>query len=253
MTPLQQLNQQPPENRITTDRSGKTLEVHSIFSTIQGEGPFTGDKAVFIRLAGCNLRCYNCDTDYTSRRTVMAIENIIDEAVRVYSYRKPCLAKKPARPLVVITGGEPFRQNISGLVKGLIQKELFPQIETNGTYDLGGWSTGHDWQNVEWKEMTIVCSPKTEKISPQMPIYADFYKYVLSHDGVCPEDGLPTKVLGKNVRPFRPTLCERPIYLQPEDSKNPETNRLNVEAVKKSCMTYGYRMGFQLHKLIGVD
>ena len=39
-----------------------TLEVHSIFKTIQGEGPFCGTPAVFIRLAGCNLQCPWCDT-----------------------------------------------------------------------------------------------------------------------------------------------------------------------------------------------
>ena len=43
----------------------RSYDVHSIFPTIQGEGPFVGQPAIFIRLAGCNLQCPACDTDYT--------------------------------------------------------------------------------------------------------------------------------------------------------------------------------------------
>ena len=51
-------NTQEPE-KIDRDRH---LDVHSIFHTIQGEGPYCGHPAVFIRLAGCNLQCPGCDT-----------------------------------------------------------------------------------------------------------------------------------------------------------------------------------------------
>lgn len=42
--------------------SGGLLQVQDVFYTIQGEGPFAGRTAVFIRLTGCNLRCWFCDT-----------------------------------------------------------------------------------------------------------------------------------------------------------------------------------------------
>src|SRR3954467_9071958 len=45
---------------------GNSLSIHSIFYTLQGEGPYSGCPAVFMRLAGCNLQCPGCDTDYTS-------------------------------------------------------------------------------------------------------------------------------------------------------------------------------------------
>jgi len=54
------------------ESDGLYLEVQDIFSTIQGEGPFAGKPAVFLRLAGCNLRCFFCDTDFESRRTTLS-------------------------------------------------------------------------------------------------------------------------------------------------------------------------------------
>ena len=91
------INIQPIEKYVQAEN--KMLDVHSIFYTIQGEGPFTGCPAVFVRLAGCNLKCPGCDTDYTSNRTPMTAEQILNKILELAS---------PAT-LVVITGGEPFR------------------------------------------------------------------------------------------------------------------------------------------------
>ena len=67
-------NSQPIEKR---SRDADVLEVHSIFYTLQGEGPFCGSPAIFIRLAGCNLQCPGCDTDYTSKREHLSPETIV--------------------------------------------------------------------------------------------------------------------------------------------------------------------------------
>ena len=61
-----QRNTQPAEKQVKS--SGLILAINSIFYTIQGEGPFAGSPAVFVRLAGCNLQCPMCDTEYTSRQ-----------------------------------------------------------------------------------------------------------------------------------------------------------------------------------------
>lgn len=38
--------------------------INDIFYSLQGEGRNTGRAAVFVRFAGCNLKCPFCDTDF---------------------------------------------------------------------------------------------------------------------------------------------------------------------------------------------
>jgi len=45
------------------------LWLSEIFSAIQGEGPFVGERQVFVRVAGCNLRCVYCDQPEALERT----------------------------------------------------------------------------------------------------------------------------------------------------------------------------------------
>src|SRR6202012_6048960 len=70
------MNEQKP---IAADyNSDGTVDVHSIFKTIQGEGPYCGERALFIRLYGCNLRCPGCDTEYTATRNSMTPAEIVN-------------------------------------------------------------------------------------------------------------------------------------------------------------------------------
>lgn len=110
------------------------LPLSEVFGpTIQGEGPYTGRRAVFIRLGGCNLSCTWCDTPYTWDHTRFDVDRenpmtpageIVDRAV-----------KHPAG-LFVVTGGEPLvhqrRPGMVHLLRGL--NAYGPvHIETNGT------------------------------------------------------------------------------------------------------------------------
>lgn len=78
--------------------SGRML-VSEIFQSIQGEGLLTGVPSVFVRTAGCNLRCNWCDTPYASWAPEGARLDPDDIAARVLEY--------PAAH-VVLTGGEPM-------------------------------------------------------------------------------------------------------------------------------------------------
>lgn len=91
--------------------SNFTLAMHiiEIYKSVQGESTFAGLPCIFVRLAGCNLRCTWCDSEYTfSGGTKMALEEIEVE-----------IAKLAPVKLVEITGGEPMLQ----------EREVVPLME----------------------------------------------------------------------------------------------------------------------------
>lgn len=219
--------------------STRSYDVHSIFFTIQGEGPFVGQPSIFIRLAGCNLQCPACDTDYTSQRKNYKTDELIAAVTDL-------LSANNRRPLVVITGGEPFRQNLWDLVQVLFLKRFRVQIETNGTL----------YQDLPWGTLSIVCSPKTGAINKKLLPHINALKYVLHADSVCKDDGLPLEALGhpnsgKLARP--PVGFSGNIYLQPIDDHESGFNSRHLEACIASCLKYGYTLGVQLHKLINLE
>ena len=227
--------QEPLKQSLVTDGS---LLVHSIFKTIQGEGPFVGQPCVFVRLAGCNLQCPLCDTEYTVGTGRMTTLSIVTAIFNIF----------PETRLVVITGGEPFRQEISPLVKALVSSgHVQVQIETNGTL----YTHGFDYIGLS-NLVTVVCSPKTGRVNKLLLHYIKAWKYVATADSLSPVDGLPVHAL---EHPASPQLARPPegalVYLQPVDEGDPELNKKNLDSVIASCYKFGYRLGLQIHKLIG--
>lgn len=216
--------------------------VHSIFDTIQGEGIFSGHPATFLRLIGCNIRCPSCDTEYTNDPKQMTPHEIVDEIS----------SKTAPNKLVVISGGEPLRQNLYPTVSALICAGFKVQIETNGTLPLPNFM--EDLCDMFLgKCLFIMCSPKG-RINHKLAPYISAYKYVLSHTYVNVENGLPTKVLDINMKlTYPPEDCKVPIFLQPMDSQDEVINRKHLDAVLRSCYQYGYTLCLQVHKIIDVE
>lgn len=231
---MQLLNQQPIEKQ-EIDPAG-ILDIVSVFATIQGEGPYAGEPAVFVRTAGCNLDCSACDTDYTSNRKKIPP----DELDIMISAIMPSKAN-----LVVITGGEPLRQNLLPLLRRLMYDRQYKvQIETNGTLYLKGID------GLLTDRLTVVCSPKTGKINERMMHIVDSLKYVVSAGKVDPEDGLPLDSLGAGVAVQRPWPgFFGQIFVQPCDDLDAEKNKANLDEAVNSCMKFGYRLSIQLHKI----
>lgn len=123
------------------------LFVTSVFVTLQGEGPFAGKPAVFVRLAKCNLACTFCDTffddgDWMSfEQLADLIEQRLDQTFPDrhevedhfsvhYEDKYHFLAKSM---VLVITGGEPsLQKNLLGFIEMMERRFNDIQIESNG-------------------------------------------------------------------------------------------------------------------------
>ena len=231
------LNSQTPEKKDYQS----TLEVHSIFSTIQGEGPCCGRPAVFVRLAGCNLQCPGCDTEYTQNRERLNYVSILQ------NIEERLMSTSSNANLIVISGGEPFRQNITPFCDFLIENDFDVQIETNGSMQIP----------MELSQLvTVVCSPKTAKLHPSALHRANAFKYVMKAGNVREEDGLPLQALDHRATPYiaRPHKSFRgKIYLQPMDEQDVFKNFKNTKAVLDSAMKHNYTVQLQIHKLLNVE
>ena len=233
---------QPPEKSDFSNTN--SLDVIKIWKTIQGEGPFAGQPAVFVRLAGCNLQCPNCDTQYTDGRNRIKNEDII-RLIQVQMPPKHMVGNNVVGSLVVLTGGEPFRQQIQELVKRLFDLGYRIQIETNGTY----YS-----ERFPYHFTTIVCSPKTGSVHEQLQRHIHHLKYVVAKHKTDPRDGLPTEVLGSPIRVQRPwTDFTGIVYVQPEDEGGTGDPTINLKHAVDICQKFNYVLCLQVHKYAGVE
>lgn len=213
-----------------------SLDVVEVFHTIQGEGPYAGMPSVFVRLAGCNLRCTFCDTDFESNIKTFEPGDLVSEIAAV---------NDSGTDLVVITGGEPLLQNIIPLVQRLRLVGYKVQIETAGTV----WVEGFEFAT-EVMPM-LVCSPKTAKVNGQVEAYCNHYKYIFGEGDTF--DGWfksATQPSGKAVTLYKPT--DAMVWVQPRDDHDAEKNKRNVELARDLCLKQGFRLSIQLHKIIGV-
>jgi 7-carboxy-7-deazaguanine synthase len=104
------------------------VKISEIYSSVQGEGFLTGTPSIFVRTSGCNLRCWFCDTPYTSwspEGEDLALDEILE--------RIAPLAARHA----VLTGGEPMLYaELVPLAAELRRRGMHVTIETAGTLDL---------------------------------------------------------------------------------------------------------------------
>lgn len=240
------LGSNPVRSRSEYDKDH--LRVQEVFATIQGEGPYAGTPAIFLRLAGCNLRCTFCDTDFESgfNNRVKHIE----AARMIYD----AMGENMIR-LVVITGGEPLLQHLGPLVRDLSNSGVVShvQVETAGTV----WDESIT-QHVSSRFLSLVCSPKTGSVHPMIDLYCKHWKYIVK-DREAHDHGFPIArtqysngpISGRPIPMFKPRGKGNTIYLQPCDEGAPETQR-NVQAAIDRCMRYGHNLCLQQHKLIGL-
>lgn len=99
--------------------------ISEVFNSVQGEGRFTGVPSSFVRTSGCNLRCWFCDTPYTSwepEGVERSLESLLAE-IEEYGNEH-----------VVVTGGEPLLiPEMVPFTHDLKQRGHFITFETAGT------------------------------------------------------------------------------------------------------------------------
>lgn len=101
------------------------MRIAEVYSSIQGEGQFAGTPSVFVRTTGCNLRCWFCDTPFTSWSPEGPQVSVVDLVQQVMSF---------GVQHVVLTGGEPMLQpDCVALCEQLLAAGHFVTIETAGT------------------------------------------------------------------------------------------------------------------------
>ncbi|MDQ7904697.1 7-carboxy-7-deazaguanine synthase QueE [Phytohabitans sp. ZYX-F-186] len=224
------------------------LRIAELFGpTVQGEGPSVGQRALFIRLSGCNLDCSWCDTPYTwdwsrfdqtaeSRETAVAE---IEGWVRVQG---------KDGDLVVITGGEPLmqRRGLVALVVALGGLGRRIEIETNGTIPPGpDLVAGVHRFNVSPK-LTGSGVPEQRRIRPlALRSFRDcgkaVFKFVVTGDDDVAE-------LAELQRRFGLT----PVWVMPEGT-TPESVLAGMRTLAAPALEHGWNLTPRLHVLLWGD
>lgn len=189
------------------------LQLAEIFYSIQGEGTWSGTPAVFVRLAGCNLACDFCDTDYSLK----FLASVADVVERVREVGGDC-------PMVILTGGEPLAQaQTRELIDALRRDGRRVHIESNGTI------------YTELPDDVWLCVSPKERVDPRMAARADEAKLIV--DKRVPEEHVAL-------------FAEKPvILLQPEGNK--ESN-IEIALAYAKRHPSRFRLSLQTHKMIGV-
>ena len=226
--------------------SGNLL-VTSIFYTLQGEGPYMGTPAVFVRLAGCNrgtkdIGCEFCDTDFRiSRSATLSVDEVVAQIA---------ITPKGDCSLVVITGGEPMLQpGLGELIRALTRRNIIVQIESNGDFykDVG--------------EAMLVVSPKVRRDGGYGPIKhevrdrLDCLKILVDA-----REGSPYHILPwyfSEVQKSKVMISPLTVYLAPPPPGRPASvwgpeidqasTARNIEYAAKLCLMHGVRLSLQMH------
>ena len=203
-------------------------KVNEIFKSIQGEGFHTGTAMTFVRLAGCNLDCIFCDTNH-------------EEIYQVPPAELYAQIKKMGLKNVCITGGEPFQQDLTPLLRKLVQGKFNVHIETNGTL------FSKETRSAEWSRIWITCSPKLPAHLERALKWADEIKILISERN--------NVILDKLLSLPEPGgIVKNNIYLQPIWVVDTFSNELNTKrAVKYVMDNPNLKLGSQMHKYLGIQ
>ena len=207
------------------------MRIHElIIGTIQGEGSNSGLAVDFVRLHGCNVGCWFCDTGYAK-----ANKHGADIPYQDLTFEEISSQLKSIN--VVISGGEPMLcKELPEFCEYLISRGRRVSVETSGTA----------WKQLP-PEVWVTLSPKNyvSKLKTKQEAWdnADEIKFVVSCDN--PSEDLPEYYINKiNSNPV-PL-----IYIQPEESsfKNKDVSKI-LDLLRRIPDA---KLSLQTHKILNL-
>jgi 7-carboxy-7-deazaguanine synthase len=219
-------------------------KINELFETIQGEGSFTGQPSIFIRLQGCPVGCSWCDTKHTweielsdevSQNTMLAKAQETPQWAAMTVDQVLALVKEKGFQAkhIVITGGEPCMVDLTSLCEAFERQEYSTQVETSGTFDIR--VSDKCW---------VTVSPKINMrggyaILNSAMIRANEIKHPVATEHHVSE--LKELLAEHNIK-------STPIYLQPISQK-PRATELAIA----TCIANNWRLSVQVHKYLGIE
>jgi 7-carboxy-7-deazaguanine synthase len=215
------------------------MRICELFQSIQGEGEYAGTPSVFVRTTGCNLRCWFCDTPYSSWNPEGSHARWRDVLEQVLSHE--CQH-------VVVTGGEPLLQpDVVPFTHALCDAGRFVTIETAGTV----------FRPVHADLMSI--SPKRPNSTPRgdrwelrheqlrdnRDVLARFireFPYQLKYVVDQPEDLADVEEHLRQV----PGVDSDRVFLMPQATEAEELHR-KMQWIEAEACERGYRVSPRLH------
>jgi len=200
----------------------KDIRVVETFYSLQGEGGMAGRATIFIRLGGCNKKCWFCDTEFNKYDTIPIEE--LHNRIKDYTGR-----------YITWTGGEPALQLTEEIVDYFKQLGYSQGIETNGSLPVP--------KNLDY----IACAPKVE---------VDVLNQAFDDSCVIDELRYP---LGVGEEP--PMISELPacksFYISPlflgEEKLRLDLSRENLDYCIEFCKSNPeWALSVQQHKLWGI-
>ncbi len=186
-----------------------------VFESLQGEGRNTGRPCVFVRFAGCNLKCPWCDTDVRARFS-LSLDGLLAE---IRNFRPKS---------VILTGGEPTcAEGMPELVAALKDAGYWVAVETNGTNE-PAWLAFVDY---------VACSPKMEFPDSLKLKSADEVRVVASAEAAA-----------EFCRSVRERIAASDYYVSPCE-RGGEIDFATAKSVLSRLE--GWSLSVQLHKLLG--
>jgi len=226
------------------DSLATIYKINEIFQTIQGEGAFTGQPSIFIRLQGCPVGCSWCDTKHT---WLIALDDQVPlgevlvktedsahwssvtvEQILVLIQTQQFKAKH-----VVITGGEPCMVDLTPLCVGLETAGYSCQIETSGTFEV--ITTTNCW---------VTVSPKINMKGGYKILHSAMQRANEIKHPVATEQHIEQLKQLLNEH----DIVNKPVYLQPISQK-PRATELAIE----QCIENNWRLSVQVHKYLGIE